>query len=227
VAALRARDGGGGGRRTPEVRDRIAAGAWRGVPFEASGAPGVVDPRAVSIALDERLPDERTVVIDSGAFMGWPAMYLRVPDEHGFVFPQSFQCVGLALGHALGAAAARPDRLTVAAVGDGGFLMSLPELETLGRLAPNLVVVVYDDRAYGAEVHHFRPMGQAVDLAQFPDADLAALARAAGCDGLTVSSLDDLSGLDAWLAERSRPLVLDVKVDPDVYGEWLAEAFRQ
>jgi thiamine pyrophosphate-dependent acetolactate synthase large subunit-like protein len=70
-------------------------------------------------------------------------------------------------------------------------------------------------------------MGQAVDLAQFPDADLAGLARAAGCDGLTVRSLDDLSGLDAWLAERSRPLVLDVKVDPDVYGEWLAEAFRQ
>jgi thiamine pyrophosphate-dependent acetolactate synthase large subunit-like protein len=79
------------------------------------------------------LPLERTVVVDSGHFMGWPSMYLRVPDAHGFVFPQAFQCVGLGLGNAIGAALARPDRLTVAAVGDGGALMALPELETLGH----------------------------------------------------------------------------------------------
>ena len=74
------------------------------------------------------------MVVDSGAFMGYPSMYLRVPDAPGFVFPQAFQCVGLGLGNAIGAAVARPDRLTVAALGDGGLLMALPELETLGRL---------------------------------------------------------------------------------------------
>ena len=73
------------------------------------------------------------MVVDSGAFMGYPSMYLRVPDAQGFVFPQAFQCVGLALGNAIGAAVARPDRLTVCAVGDGGLLMALPDLETLGR----------------------------------------------------------------------------------------------
>ena len=40
--------------------------------------------------------------------MGYPSMYLRVPDAQGFVFPQAFQCVGLALGNAIGAAIARP-----------------------------------------------------------------------------------------------------------------------
>ena len=104
------------------------------MPYEASTAAGVLDPRTLSIALDDLLPAERTVVVDSGAFMGWPAMYLRVPDAAGFVFPQAFQCVGLGLGNAIGAAIARPDRLTVAAVGDGGALMALSELETLARL---------------------------------------------------------------------------------------------
>ena len=172
------------------------------------------------------LPLERTVVVDSGHFMGWPSMYLRVPDAQGFVFPQAFQCVGLGLGNAIGAALARPDRLTVAALGDGGALMALPELETLGRLRPDLLVVIYDDAAYGAEVHHFRPLGQAVDLAQFPDTDFAALAEAAGCRGIEARSVEDLEGVREWLAVRDRPLVLDARVDPDICADWLEEAFR-
>jgi thiamine pyrophosphate-dependent acetolactate synthase large subunit-like protein len=226
VAALADRDPAGAGRRTPELAAQIAARRWRHEPYPEGEAAGALDPRTLSIALDDLLPAERTVVVDSGAFMGWPSMYLRVPDAAGFVFPQAFQCVGLALGNAIGAAIARPDRLTVAAVGDGGALMSLPELETLGRLGLPLLVVIYDDAAYGAEVHHFAPMGEAVDLAQFPDTDFEALARAAGCHGLTARSLDDLEALREWLAAPERPFVLDAKVDPAICGAWLEEAFR-
>jgi thiamine pyrophosphate-dependent acetolactate synthase large subunit-like protein len=142
------------------------------------------------------------------------------------VFPQAFQCVGLGLGNAIGAAIARPDRLTVAALGDGGALMALPELETLGRLGLPLLVVVYDDEAYGAEVHHFRALGQPVDAAQFPPTDFAALARAAGCHGLTARALADLDGVREWLRAPDRALVLDAKVDPDLCADWLEEAFR-
>ena len=70
--------------------------------------------------------------------------------------------------------------------------MALPDLETLGRVKPDMLVVIYDDAAYGAEVHHFRPMGIPVELAQFPPTDFAALAEAAGCRGVTARSLDDL-----------------------------------
>ena len=214
------------GRRSPALAAEIAAGGWRDEPYAESAAAGRLDPRTLTIALDDLLPAERTVVVDSGHFMGWPSMYLRVPDPAGFVFPQAFQCVGLGLGNAIGAALARPDRLTVAALGDGGALMALPELETLGRLGLPLLVVVYDDDAYGAEVHHFRPLGHAVDLAQFPPADLAALAEAAGCRGLTVRDVADLDGVRDWLARRDGPLVVDAKVDPDLCADWLEEAFR-
>jgi thiamine pyrophosphate-dependent acetolactate synthase large subunit-like protein len=104
--------------------------------------------------------------------------------------------------------------------------MALSELETLGRLGLPLLVVIYDDAAYGAEVHHFRPMGQAVDLAQFPATDFAALAEAAGCRGITARRAADLDGVREWLETPDRPLVLDAKVDPDVRAEWLEEAFR-
>ena len=218
-ALLAALDGHTSSRRTPELASAIADGGWRHEPYEETS--NRLDPRTLSIRLDELLPDERIVVVDSGHFMGWPSMYLRVPDAHGFVFPQAFQCVGLGLGNAIGAAIARPDRLTVAALGDGGALLALPELETLGRLKLPLLVVIYDDAAYGAEVHHFRPLGQAVDLAQFPDTDFIGLARAAGC-----WATDSLDGLRGWLAQPDGPMVLDAKVDPDICAEWLEEAFR-
>jgi thiamine pyrophosphate-dependent acetolactate synthase large subunit-like protein len=228
IAALTARraetDVAGAARRSVSLAAEIAAGTWRDVAYEPSR--GWLDPRDLSLALDDMLPEERTVVVDSGAFMGYPSMYLRVADAAGFVFPQAFQCVGLALGNAIGAAVARPDRLTVCAVGDGGLLMALPDLETLGRVAPQMLVVVYNDAAYGAEVHHFRPMGMPVELAQFPPTDFAALAEAAGCRGVTARSVEDLSAVREWLADRDRPLVLDAKVDPDICAEWLEEAFR-
>jgi thiamine pyrophosphate-dependent acetolactate synthase large subunit-like protein len=214
------------GRLDDGLRERIAARRWRDEPFEDASSDRYIDPRALSIALDDLLPAERTVVVDSGHFMGFPAMYLAVPDPAGFVFTQSFQSIGLGLANAVGAALARPDRLTVAALGDGGAMMGLPELETAARLRLPILFVIYDDAAYGAEVHHFRPMGHPVETVQFPDTDFAAIARGAGAEGLTVRTLSDLEPAGDWLGRRDRPLLIDAKVDPDVCAEWLEEAFR-
>ncbi len=214
------------GVRDDALAAEIAAGSWRDEPYEDAGADGRMDPRTLSLALDALLPPERTVAVDSGHFMGFPPMYLRVPDPAGFVFTQAFQSIGLGLASGMGAAIARPDRLTVACLGDGGALMALPELETLARLRLPMLVVVYNDAAYGAEVHHFRPQGHPVELVQFPDTDFAALAEAAGARGLTVRAEEDLAAIEPWLAERDGPLVVDAKITPDFCAEWLEEAFK-
>src|SRR5262249_31000314 len=131
--------------RTDDVAQRITAGCrWRDVPFDNASNAERIDPRTVSIALDDLLPAERTVCIDSGNFMGYPSMFLAVPDERGFCFTQAYQSIGLGLASAIGAALARPDRLPVAALGDGGALMGISELETVVRLGPPMVVGVSD-----------------------------------------------------------------------------------
>jgi thiamine pyrophosphate-dependent acetolactate synthase large subunit-like protein len=159
--------------------------------------------------------------------MGYPSMFLSVPDQQGFCFTQAFQSVGLGLGTAIGAAVARPDRLTVAALGDGGALMGVSELETAVRLRLAMVVVVYDDLGYGAEVHHFGPDGFELATVRFPDADIAAIARGFGCTGLTVRDAADLAPVADWLAgPRATPLVIDAKVTADTGSWWLEEAFR-
>lgn len=214
------------GYRRDDVADRIAAGAWRHVRSRDGSTETTIDPRELSIALDDVLPAERTVVIDSGHFMGWPAMYLDVPDPAGFVFNQSYQSIGLGLGAAIGVAVARPDRLTVAALGDGGAMMALGELETAAHLGTPLLVVVYNDAAYGAEVHHFGPRGQPVDLVRFPEPDLAAYGRAAGGVGWKVASTLDLEPLVTWLEDPQGLCVIDARITPTIVADWLEEAFR-
>jgi thiamine pyrophosphate-dependent acetolactate synthase large subunit-like protein len=215
------------GFRTPELGQQIARRRWPAETYIDESTDQWIDPRTLSIALNELLPTERAVAVDSGHFLGYPSMYLDVPDAHAWIFPNGFQAVGLGLGNAIGAAIARPDRPTVAAIGDGGAFMALAELETAARLHVKLLVLIYDDAAYGAEVHHFEPMGHDVSMVRFPDADLAAIARATGATAATIRSTSDLDVVPQWLADtRPGPLVLDAKVNPTIVAEWLEEAFR-
>ncbi|MEA2195476.1 MAG: hypothetical protein QOG42_1910, partial [Solirubrobacteraceae bacterium] len=226
LGELEARGHRAAGRRTPQIAHVIAERRWRHEPYEDAPAPDTIDPRTLAIALDELLPPDRAVAVDSGAFTGWPAMYLHVADPRAWLFCNAFQSVGLGFGAALGAAVARPERITVAAVGDGGMFLALPELDTAARLGLPVLIVVWNDAAYGAEVHHFAPLGQGVAIAQFPDADLAAIARGAGVPAHTVRRTDDLAPVAAWAADPRGPLLLDAKVDPGIAADWLKEAFR-
>ncbi|WP_336204989.1 thiamine pyrophosphate-binding protein [Nonomuraea sp. LPB2021202275-12-8] len=216
------------GYRSPELAGRIRReGRWRAVPYTDESGDGRIDPRTLTIGLDDLLPAERLVAPDSGNFMGYPSMLLDVPDEYGFCFTQAFQAVGLGLATAVGAAVARPDRLPVAALGDGGALMSAAELETVARLGLPMLVVVYDDEAYGAEVHHFGPHGHPLDTVRFPPADLAAIARGYGFEAVTVTDPAGLAGVAAWLkGPRERPMLVHAKVTREHPSWWLEEAFR-
>jgi acetolactate synthase I/II/III large subunit len=216
------------GYRSAELRERIADQVrWRDVAYKDEGDGERIDPRTLSIALDDLLPAERTVAVDSGNFMGYPSMYLSVPDEAGFCFTQAFQSIGLGLATAIGAAIARPDRLAVAALGDGGALMGVSELETIVRLGLPMVVVVYDDEAYGAEVHHFGPDGDPLEVVRFPPTDIAAIGRGFGFEGVTVREAADLAPVRGWLdGPRGRPLLIDAKVTSAHGSWWLEEAFR-
>ncbi|WP_298591584.1 thiamine pyrophosphate-binding protein [uncultured Kocuria sp.] len=216
------------GRRTSETAARIAAHArWNSEETEDLSTADGIDPRVLSRELDTILPAERIVAVDSGNFMGYPSAYLRVPDEFGFCFTQAFQSIGLGLATAIGAATARPDRLPVLGTGDGGFMMAISELDTAVREAVPLVVVVYNDSAYGAEVHHFDADDEDLEIVRFPVTDIASIARGHGAAGVVVRTREDLAAVSAWVdGPRDRPLVVDARIVSDGGAWWLAEAFK-
>src|SRR5699024_5736157 len=131
------------GYRTEEVAQRLRNELrWSQAETLNLSTGDRIDPRIFSRELNNLLPAERVLSVDSGNFLGYATMYLDVPDENGFCFTQAFQSVGLGLATAIGAAIAQPRRLPIAACGDGGFLMGISELETVSRLALPMLGVV-------------------------------------------------------------------------------------
>ena len=214
------------GRRSELVRNRIQAGDNHHSPQRDESTARFIDPRTLSKAVDAILPRDRVVASDSGHFCGWVPRYLRVPNARASCLSHSFQSVGLGLASTIGLAVANPGKLAVLGTGDGGFLMSISDLETALRLKLRLCILVYNDASYAAEVHYFRRHGYSIDIVQFPDTDFAAMARGYGARAATVRTLADLEPLEAWVAEGAPGVfVIDGKINPDLEADWHAEHF--
>jgi thiamine pyrophosphate-dependent acetolactate synthase large subunit-like protein len=213
--------------RSPEVATIIESKSNHGAPYQDMGSADYLDPRTLSKAMDALLPKERVVVSDGGHFAGWAIRYLSVPDQRGWCIPIAFQSIGLGLAAAIGAAVTQPQRLVVLAAGDGGFLMSLAEFETAVRLKCSICMVIYNDSAYSAEVHHFGPLGFSPAMARFPTTDFAEIALGFGAQGAVVRNLSDLDPVKRWIAEgASGVFVVDARINPALEADWYREAFN-
>jgi thiamine pyrophosphate-dependent acetolactate synthase large subunit-like protein len=214
------------GRRNDIVRERIRSGDNHHSPHRDESTARFIDPRTLSKAVDGILPMDRVVASDSGHFCGWVPRYLRVPNARASCLSHSFQSVGLGLASAIGLAVANPGHLAVLGTGDGGFMMSIADLETALRLKLRLCILIYNDSSYAAEVHYFRRQGYSIDIVQFPDTDFAAIARGHGARAATVRTLSDLDPVKAWVDEGTPSVfVIDGKINPDLEADWHAEHF--
>jgi thiamine pyrophosphate-dependent acetolactate synthase large subunit-like protein len=217
---------GGRGRRNNAVRERIRAGDNHHFPHPDESTEKFIDPRTLSKAVDAILPTDRVVASDSGHFCGWVPRYLRVPNARASCLSHSFQSVGLGLPSTIGLALANPGKLAVLGAGDGGFLMSMADMETTVRLGLRMCILIYNDASYAAEVHYFGRQGLSTDIVKFPDTDFAAIARGYGARGITVRTVADLEPAKAWVAEGCPGvLVIDGKINPTLEADWHAEHF--
>lgn len=200
-------------------------------PGDALAPDGRLDPRAAARRIGELLPADRVVVSDGGHFIGWANMYWPVssPDRMMMV-GTAYQSIGLGFPSVPGAARARPDATIVLTTGDGGGLMAISDLESAVRVAGGRgLAVVWNDRAYGAEVHLYGAQGLAPAPMLIPEVDFAALCRAVGGEGVVVRALDDLEALARW---RDRPaderpfLLLDLRVSAQVRAPYQEEILR-
>jgi acetolactate synthase-1/2/3 large subunit len=194
--------------------------------ISAAGATGI-HPRAALRRLDALLPANRLLVTDGGHFVGFPAANMRVRHPQDFVFTQNFGTIGLGLGAAIGAATGRPDRLCVLVAGDGGFSMSMVDLDTAIRLGLSMLIVILNDGGYGAEFHAMETSGMPIDLALFTNPDFAAVASAFGGDGRRVTTLEELGSAVAGFDVGQGVRLLDVRVDATIVDRWMSDRFPE
>jgi len=199
-----------------------------GKPLGAASAPapvghrtGTVDYTQALQRLDTMLPTDRILVMDGGRFLVRAWTTLNVADPRDFLLTTDFGSIGLGMGHAIGAAIAAPEKPTVLVIGDGGFMHGgLAEFNTAVRYRCDLIVIVCNDGAYGAE--HIKYVGKEIDpaLSLFDWPDFTPLAQRLGGRGIEVRSDADWSDVDEAIAARSGPLLIDMKLDADAMP-WL------
>jgi len=164
---------------------------------------------------DKILPKERLLATDGGRFMTevWCRISANKP-EH-FISGTDFGSIGLGLQSAIGMSVAKPQLPTCLFTGDGGFMMGgLNEFNTAVRLGLDLIVVVCNDSAYGAEHIQLKDKGLNPKTTEFTWPSFAAAAKSLGGDGYTIDSLSKLTEAADFIATRSRPILLDLRLDP-------------
>jgi len=184
--------------------------------FQDRSTGTTIDLRTALIRLNEILPATRTLIVDAGRF-AVPAMkYVHVGEPDAYVHTFNFGSVGLSMGAAVGAAIARPERTAVVVLGDGGFMMGgLAEFNSAVRHHVDLIAVVANDGCYGAEHMLLQTRGMNPDLSLLEWPDFSPVAEALGGRGVTVRSPMDLEKLGKMISDRDRPLLIDVKLDPN------------
>jgi thiamine pyrophosphate-dependent acetolactate synthase large subunit-like protein len=182
--------------------------------FPSVTAEGTLDIRHVLRRLDAGLPAERHVTLDCGRFFFHAAPLFGCGASGSYQHTIEFGSIGLGLGTAIGAAAAG-DLPSVLVCGDGGLMLSgLAELTTAVRHQLDLVVVVLNDAAYGAE--HIQLVDRGVDpsISEFDWPELADVATALGLEGHAVQNEAELDEAIDAIAHRSRPVLLNIHLSP-------------
>lgn len=154
------------------------------------------------------------LVSDVGAHKLWIARLWQAHEPNTLWISNGFAAMGFALPAAISAAlAARGRHKVVTVVGDGGFLMSVHELETAVRLRVPLVCLVWTDGSYGLiEMHQERRFGH-VTGTRFGNPDFPSLARSFAAEGLRVGKASELAPALRRAMRAAGPVVVEVPID--------------
>ncbi|RYG73317.1 thiamine pyrophosphate-binding protein [Lentibacillus lipolyticus] len=165
--------------------------------------------------LDKLLPDDALLTNDAGNFAGWLHAYYKFTKKHTYVGPTS-GAMGYGMPAALGAKLAMPDKPVVSLSGDGGFMMTVQELETAVRCQIPVICIVFNNRMYGTiRMHqemHYPEKVIGTDLGNVSFADLAS---SVGAAGYTVESTEAFSQTLEDVIQAERPVVIEVLTDKE------------
>lgn len=184
--------------------------------YKDDDTKNLIKPQKVLWDVRQVMGPKDILLSDVGAHKMWIARHYQCHEPNTCLIPNGFCSMGFAFPGSISASMVYPDRRILAICGDAGFLMNVQEMETARRLNVNIVVMVWEDHAYGLikwkQVNEF---GKHTDLS-FGNPDWLQLAEAFGWHGHRIEDSKDLvKGLEQAFNEEGPSLVV-VPID---YGE--------
>ena len=198
---------------------------WKTLEERAKVSANPVNPQRVAWELSPRLPDRVILTSDSGSCANWYARDVKIRRGMMGSLSGGLASMGAGVPYAIAAKFAHPDRPVIAMVGDGAMQMNnMAELITVSKYwrqwsDHRCIVCVYNNEDLNQVTWEQRVMeGDPKFNAsqQIPNVPYHSFAELIGLRGIYVDRPEALG--NAWdeALAADRPVVLEVKTDPDV-----------
>ncbi|OOE04590.1 acetolactate synthase [Anoxybacillus kestanbolensis] len=170
--------------------------------------------------LQHLLPPESIITNDAGNFASWLHSFFRF-QQHTYIGPTS-GAMGYGLPAAIGAKLAHPHRSVVSLSGDGGFMMTMQELETAVRYKIPIISIVFNNQMYGTiRMYQELRYPKRVIGTDLSDISFAHMAHSLGADGVRVETEKQFSHAFTAALQNNKPTVIEVMTDPHVLSPFL------
>jgi pyruvate dehydrogenase (quinone) len=205
--------------------EKNVARMWAEEERKARLEANPLNPELFFWELTSRLPDNAVFTVDTGMSATFFARAVKVRRGMKTAISGTLATMGPAVSFALASKFAFPDRPAIAFVGDGAMqMLGMNGLITAAKYYkrwsdPRLIVAVLNNRDLNMVSWELRALGGSPKLPQtqgLPNIDYAAQGEILGLRGLTVAGPDDVGPAWDQALAADRPVVIDVKADPNV-----------
>lgn len=176
------------------------------------GKSGPLHPQYVAKSVSELAADDAVFTCDVGTPVIWTARYVEMNGRRSIVGSFTHGTMANALGHAIGAQVAYPDRQVVALCGDGGLSMLLGDMITLVQQGLPVKIVVFNNTSLAFVELEMKAAGIVNFGTELVNPSFAAVARAMGMHGERVDQPDRLPHALSEALEAPGPALVEVMV---------------
>jgi acetolactate synthase-1/2/3 large subunit len=203
----------------------VDSSAWKGwaqsahadylANTEVLQGPGEMQLGEVVAFLRKRLPPESILTNGAGNYTAWLHRYYPYRGFRTQLAPTS-GAMGYGVPAAVAAKAAYPNRPVISWNGDGCFMMNGQEMATAVQYGLAVIFVVVNNGMYGTiRMHQERHYPDRVIGTDLVNPDFAALARAYGALGETVTRTADFAPAFERAMASGKTALIEIKIDPE------------
>lgn len=177
--------------------------------------PGDVNYSEIVGWLSDNLPDDAVITNGAGNYTVWVHRFFRYKQYGTQLAPQS-GAMGYGVPSGVAAGVRHRDRVVVSFSGDGCFQMNGQEIGTAVQQGVKTIFIVVNNGMYGTiRMHqetHYPKRKSGTDL---HNPDFAALARAYGAHGETVTKTADFEAAFDRCRAAEGPSLIELVIEPD------------
>jgi acetolactate synthase I/II/III large subunit len=203
----------------------VDSGAWKASTAQGHAdyletivpkpVPGDVQMGEIAAWLNKTLPEDALICNGAGNYATWMHRYFQYRGYRNQLAPTSGS-MGYGLPSAVAAKLVHPDRVVVSMNGDGCFMMHGQELATAMQYGANIIAIIINNSMLGTiRMHQEREYPGRAANTSLRNPDFAALARAHGANGETVTSTEQFQPAFERALAANLPTVIEIKIDPE------------